>query len=560
MADGLFETLVLAIEDPNLLEYVSDVPPWASGLADCEPAIRVGAMTTPAPFYPGPVPVAVAVKDQSFVFDFYYRIWAFPLVLQLRNPRTNVDIPFDLWNAYPDHNHLVSIVTTGADGLTLDIVPGATFHEVELRTVNLQITSSAPLEINATFTFNFEQGSVTFSFIADRASVVSIVPDVPVREKWEWFTNVMVATDGTEQRVALRNQPRRTQSTRLIALNEPEVKEKWKQFLLDLAGQVVVPYFQYATDLTADALIGQSTIYFDASRTDLRDGEYALIVSRTGEMELLKVQTLAADSALMDAPITINANAGSFIMPSFTSVVQGKAALNRYAVHDVADVTLESMVSQARTLFSRPGSTVVIPTHDGYPVLLEHPIADENEKQQFDTGAEVFDYGTGAVESITRWNWTRIATTVQFLFHRATEPQKMDFWRDFLGAVQGMLNPFFMPSWRKDLLIATAPSDGSINIEILGSDYGAYFWSANFKFLELHTAGGILYRTVESVTLLANGNTDCKLTVALPTGAAYTSIEYISFLRKMRLANDTVSLEHYALDTLIEFSIRTVPE
>lgn len=516
----------------------------------------------------GPSTVSIVVEPSfaagmdlnEFLYDFYFRIWVFPLRMELRNPRVNVDIPFAVWNAYPYPNTLTSINTVDADGLTLDVEPPSQFNEIEYRTINLQILPSAPLTIDASFTFVFQQGQGIFYFIADRASVLTITPDIPVRESWQWLTNVQVSTDGTEQRIGLRSVPRRKLETKLIALDESEIREQIKKFLFDLAGQVVIPYFQYATTIDVASLSGTSDVFFDPSKTDLRQDEYVFILTPNGQ-ELGRILTLGASGATLDAPLGINVPKDSVIMPAFASVIENKQGLRRYAVNDVAEINVNSTVSQARDAFKRPGSAAAITTFDGYQVLDKRPLANGLVQDNFDAGYERFDYQTGPIEQITWFDFTRDEGQRQYLIARAQQPAEMDYWRDFLDGTRGMLNPFLMPTYRRDLFLAATPDDGSNVLLIGGGDYASlYFPNAPYKYLYLWTANGPLCVKVNEASVTAEGNSLCTLSTGLPLGDGWRNVSFISFLLKCRLASDEVTLEHYGLETLLNLTIRTVPE
>lgn len=522
-------------------------------------SVGIPSGSATAPIVVGPT-FGAGVDEEQFLYDFYFRIWVFPLRMELRNPRTNVDIPFAIWNAYPWRNNLVSIDGTGTDGLTLDLETPSQFREIEYRTVNLQITPAAPLTIEAVFEFVFQNGEGLFTFIANRASVLSIIPDVPVNESWQWLTDVMVATDGTEQRVGLRAVPRRKMNAKLVALTEDEVRDNINKALFDFGGQVVIPYFQYSTTTTAPAAIGSVDLMFDPAKTDLREGEYVFVLTKNAQ-ELVKVETLGVAGCTIDAPITIDVPQGSIVAPAFASVVENKSSIARYAVNDVADIEVNSTSSQARANFVRPGSTVVIDTFDGYPILNKRPLANSNVEDQYDQGYERFDYQTGSIEQITRWLFTRQEGPRQYLIHRAQQPEVMDFWRGFLDASRGMLNPFLIPTYRRDLFIAARPDDAAITMTIQGSDYASLFWPmAPYKRLYLWTKAGGHSVQVTSATLDEDGNSLVVLSAAMPSGDDYRDISFISYLLKCRLASDEVQLEHHGLETILNLSIRTIPE
>lgn len=500
--------------------------------------------------------------EEEFLYDFYFRIWVIPSSLSLRNPKTGVPIPFAVWNAYPWDNTLTSIAGTDLTDLDFDVVPPKVFREVEYVTVNLTIQSDAPLKIDTDVIFTFTDGAGTLYVVVDRATVVNIIPDVPVIEKWKWLTDVMTATDGTEQRVALRSVPRRSQTARLIATTEEQVKANMKRLQFDSTGLIVVPYFAYATEITAPSAAGTSDLTFDPKYTDVRAGEYVFILTPTGEEELASLLTLGVSGATTDAPLTVDVPKGSIIAPAFASIITGKPSVDRFAVNYAAEIRFDSEVALTRSDFSRPNSLATITYYDGYPVLDQRPLVpNRTVNDTFDSGLQVFDYETGDRELVTHWDWARIYGERQFMIRRYEQPEVMDYWRDFLNIVKGLAKPFLVSTLRNDHQLAEDPVDSSRQILILGSDYASlYFHMESHKRLVLKTAAGDLFVTIDTAEVDANGNSLCTMTSPLPTGAEYTQISQISYLLKVRLDSDEVELEHHALDSFLNLRWRTVPE
>jgi len=111
-----------------------------------------GAISLPSiavrPSTPSPV-------VQFPIDDIYFRIWVIPHFMRPQNPALNTDIPFTLWQAWPEPNNLDTITGSGQDGLTLDLTPPRAFFTLEELVVNLQIGPTAPTNISAVFNFNF---------------------------------------------------------------------------------------------------------------------------------------------------------------------------------------------------------------------------------------------------------------------------------------------------------------------------------------------------------------------------------------------------------------------
>lgn len=532
-----------------------------SGVRTGKPVEEVVAGQNPSAFVsPAFVTLdeAGAGMARGFVEDFYYHIWVIPQTLALQNPRPNTDIPFLIWNAYPYDNDVEVITGTDADGLELDLVPVDTFSAIELRTVNLRITPSAPIQIDASFLFEFTEGSGILYFTADIADFVQMQPDPPVSEQWAWLTDVIENRDGSEQRIALRGTPRRTIKYGFMLESEAERRRQYNRWFKSLPTRLVIPYYQYSTALIQDSAAGESKLYFDPARTDLRDGEFAIVYeAQTDAGYLVKIGTVDADGATLDAPLTFSATADMIIAPAFTSRLFDNTGFTMKYVTGNIQVQAESLV--ARSSFTRPGSTAVIPTFDGLPVLDIRPISQGDVPEVFDANYEVIDGITGVQDIFTSWPHPAVGTTRKWTIRRLQNPGEMDWWRDFLDGAKGRQNPFLMPTWFADLYAAEAPALSSTQLTLQASDYSAlYFPYEAYKRLQIETAAGIIWRKVVSCSENEDGTTTLELDAAFGATAEDVDIQKISFLNLVRLSTDTVSLTHERIRTRIELTTRTI--
>lgn len=542
----------------------SDALYWAqpdrTGVAFARPveellAADPGAVVVPD-FWEGPE--VTAGMSRGFVSDFYYRIWAIPETLEVQNPRLNTDIPFLIWNAYPYENDLTDIAVTDGDGLELDVEPVSEFQPIELRTINLQITPSAPIQIDAVFEFIFAEGSALFYFSANIADFVQMVPDPPVQEVWSWLTDIIAARNGAEQRIALRATPRRSIRYSFMLENETERRRQYNRWFKSLSTRLVLPYYQYATALTQAVASGGDRLYFDPTRTDLRDGEFALLYDTATEQGfLVKLTTVEADGATLDSPITFDATPTMIIAPAFTSRLADRTGFDMQKVTGKITVQGESLVSRAA--FARPGSEAVIPTYDGLPVLNIRPISVGDNPETFDANYEVIDGRTGVQDIFTAWLRTEVIMTRKWTIRRLQNPGEMDWWRDFLDLIRGQQNPFLIPTWFADLTLASAPTPSTTQLVITGSDYAAlYFPYETFKRLQIETAAGAIWRTVLSAVDNGDGTTTLELNLPFGASADDVLISKVSFLNMVRLASDTVTLQHERIRTQIELTTRTI--
>lgn len=531
-------------------DYTGDTSPEA-----LDGAISDGAISAISTVLLADSPGALALH---FAGDYYYRIWVIPDSLTLQNPQLGVPIPFEIWNAYPWDNNLDSIGGTGQTGLSLNLSAPSLFTEIELREVEITIGFDAPPQITAEFIFDFAQGSGTLDFSATIAEFVQMVPDPPVTEYWEWLTDIITGHDGSEQRIALRGVPRRYTSYSFMLEDEGARRRQAERWFKSLASRIVLPYYQYAGLLEQTSAIGATKLFFDPQRVDVRDEEFVIVLDAATETGfLVKLDAVVADGATLAVPLTSEMRQGWVVSPAFTSrLADGSGPRMRTTW---GNITVDAEALDVRPQFKRPGSTATINTFDGYPVLDRRPLADEEVPENYTVNYEVIDSRTGLLNIKTSWPHPFMAGERKFLVQRYLDPEEMDWWRDFLGDLRGMQNPFLLPTWRQDLTVPQAPSAGSSQLLVSQTDYvSLYFPYESYKRLQIETAGGTIWRKVLQATNNGDGTVTLELDNAFGLNPEDVDVRRVSFLNLARLGRDRVKLSHAHHTTTIAIGVRTV--
>jgi hypothetical protein len=490
--------------------------------------------------------------------DYYYRIWVFPMTLRVQNPQLNVPIPFHIWNAFPWHNTLETITEVDTDGLTLSVTPPSIFKEIEYRQVDITIGPDAPINVSATYHFFFDYGDSLFYFQAVIADFVQMIPDPPVTETWDWLTDIMISYNGEEQRVALRAAPRRGLTYSFLLESDAERRRQYNRWYKSLPVSIVLPYYQYATELLQSAAIGDTKLYLDTSLSDFRDGDYAILLDGHDESAfLVKIETVDTDGLTLTSPLVQAARSGLVVSPAFTSRLFDNTGLSMTKV--TGKITVQSEVLTARAQFSRPGSTAAITSFDGYIVLNRRPLANADVTEIFSSGYEIIDSESGVEDIKHSWEHTFVSGTRQFLIQRRLQPVEMDYWRDLMSQLFGQQTPFLMPTWRSDLPLHEQPEIGSSQLIVDAADYTSLYYPANtYRRLQIETDEGIIWRKVISSTDQPDGTTLLELDTNFGVTEAGSTINKISFLNVTRLNSDRVTLYHDHLSTVIEINIRTI--
>jgi hypothetical protein len=556
------EILLLGLStSPNVLGTTLNEPSLTTAAIDEGPGVE-GVFST---ITLGTSPVAglaaqTGVLAGHYFTDFYYRIWVVPAVLSLKNPRLNSDIAISIWNAYPYSNTLASITGTGLTGIEWGISPPQVFKAIEFKSITFQLNNAAPLIVDADILFNFTEGTGYFSFNSERYSIIYMVPDVPVEEVWQWRTDIIVANDGSEQRIAARTNPRRS-ITYSVGIDDADGwRTQFKRMWSDINSSVYLPFWQYATRITAAAALGDFTLSLDPTRTDLREEEFVLIVGRNIR-QLAKVTLLTSDTVTLDVPLEADVVVGDLITPVFPCLIDSKSRMMMRQTHTGA-LSITGNSIQPREQLQRPGASPSFTYYEGLIVLDRSQLVDQSGiEYSFDGGSKTLDNLTGVRTLYAPWAHPQIEGPRSFLVPRGRLPLEMDYWRGFLDAMRGRQGAFYLESMREDFETEIDPTPGSTALTLVGTDYsGLYFPYEAFKVLAIRTAAGVHYSRVLTATENVDGNDELVLDIALPVGAGWETIERVSMLVKMRLASDEVKWRHYQLHSYVELAVRTVDQ
>lgn len=497
---------------------------------------------------------------ESFFDDWYNRIHVNPQAIDLQTIVSTQTRTVSVWNAHVDHvSTLVDITLSDSAGIEVSgpALPRA-FNPLSEQQWDIVVGTSGPPTVDTEVLFDFASVVDPFPVLVtgNRAIRFDIVPEVPVNETWEWLTDLMVAVDGTEQRVAVRGEmPRVKLDLNVKFDNEKSIREFYAT-LASAVGRLWIPEFQYATQATVASSVGSYFIYFDNTRTDIRDLEYILI--QTPETALIvQVDELTVDGAVLASYLPIDVPVGSIIVPGASSLFEDMTALDRYSVNEVAECNISCTLIRQRSTLKRQGSNVTLPTYDGWPLLDKRPLADSLVSDAFSTGQQWLDNQTGALDLLSRWDYSRIGGERTYKVNRIFNPSELDFWKAFLSNTKGKVSKFFTPTFRNDLVLYEVPGSSATSYKVLGSEYVEKLWEVKtHRNIEIETASGIHRAKITSAGSGGQYST-INFTPAVPAGVGWTDVKRISFLLPVRLNDDKVQWEHYGLHSVLNLSLRT---
>ena len=537
------------------------VPQYPGAFANIRSMFRdVDAFDFPAVLSGGTPPTGVP-SGRTFSFriapnhhhDFHFKLWVIPPLLQLNNPQLNTDIPFTLWNTWYDTETITGILINGSSVLSFDINIGSTIGDLQLRTVNMQIGAGEP-SIEATVQFITENLLGVLTVIAAISDTFNLIPDVPIKEYWEFKTDVLVNHKGVEQRIALRRQPRIKQQFTFEIIDLRQRRTQYNVVRKNITVQSLVPMYQYSVNVGQPAVIGASKIFLDNAQSNLRAGQFAIIVNPTTEdLIISKIQSVDLDGITLASTITFDIDDHWVVAPAINAIVNDGSGIDMRNVTGQLKVNADSF--EEPTLL-RPNATRTIDIFDGIPLINRRPLITADE--QFNYEREILDNQTGVRDVNSAWLHPKLSGTRKFLIQRIADPDEMDYWRSLFDTIRGGQKSFLLATWFPDLTL-NEPNQSvkGLSSLVVTEDYypSLYHQFDTWKRIQIEYPNGTVTQHVVNVAITnPDGTSTIQFSPAIPDTPETDTIKYISFLMRWK-ASDRVALDHFANYSEISFGV-----
>lgn len=518
-----------------------------------------GALATPAAT---PLPAAPSAAPlRNFMSFFYFRIWVIPHILDAQNPQRNSPIPVGIWNSYLESNTATDITSSNADGLEIDLAVDDVLAALEVREVNITITDDAPYSIDANFFFDFTLGGSTLRFLASLADILPIDANTGIQEQFDWLTDILDNYDGTEQRIALRPRPRRKFTMSLTLLDDADRKALYDKLYKAIALSIIVPAYQYQSQLKADTIIGDNKIYCNPVRADLRAGESVILATADGLFFYYRVESVNEDHVVISTAFAqVIKKRTTRVVGGFTGRLPDNSALSMQSRAGSSQLTISMVDSRDQIAYPDYPTTITLPMMGSFPMLLRNPLADSDAPEAFAAGLEVIDNEVGKPAQYTSWDQRYISGERNYLINWLFDKDEMQFWRVFLDYCRGRQRQFYTPTYRQDLVPVEGYELLTGQIEVEGSDYATqYFESPTYKHIEIESSAGTFQLEVSSVE---NNGSSTVLHFATPIDGDLTgaTVSRISYLLLCRLGTDSVLFTHNDTYSTLQITLRTIKE
>jgi hypothetical protein len=507
-----------------------------------------GALTNTQPIDEPALEVVGHLQPMFGFADWYERIHVNPQALDLGNVVGDQTRDVVVWNAYTTGpKTLASIDAQDAEGITVTQPSPAplVFEPLRERTYTFNIGPDGPGTIDARYTFNFTGANdpvlpisgervIPWTWLANwREGIV---------ERLDWNTETLTAFDGTEQRIKLREFPRRAIEFSFSA--EGRQRRRLDAALYGWGARVwALPIWTDGQRLAADVAPGALSIPVATTDRDFAAGVLVMLLDDAGGYEVVEVEAVEADSLTLVRPILGTWPAGScMVYPARPARLPNAHGLRRFT----GDFAYGRVRMELQDLSDWPAAAEAT-TYRGLPVMLERPnwtadpeldYARKLAELDFGTGVRAFDDESDKPELLQSMRW--------FLDSRAD----VGAFRSWLYARAGKFKAIWVPTWMVDLVMLSNLGSGGVAFDVENIGYTRHIDArVHRRDLRIQLASGAVYYRRITAAVEVDADTE-TLTIDSALGVAITPADVvsISFMALCRLDADGVEIAWFTGD------------
>jgi len=363
-----------------------------------------------------------------------------------------------------------------------------------------------------------------------------------VLERLEWLTDVIQAFDGSEQRVQLREFPRRGFEY-AISVSDRERRLAENLLYSWQARVFAMPVWMDSSTLAADVNAGATTINVDTTHRDYHAGGLVGLMISPTEYEILEIDTVGGSSITLGSATTINWPANeTFIFPLRAARMPDQLQLIRFTGADASTRLRWQCVDDS----SHTAATEAT-TYRSYPVMLLKPNWTEDLRQDYVRKLQVLDARTSGLFIDDEAGGPILLQSHRWLLNGRAE---IDAFRQWLYARKGRLTAFWMPTWAQDFKVVAGIGHSALTIDVEHSGYTIEVDEGIARRdirIELRN-GSVYYRRItQSVEVDADTE---RLTINAALGVTVTAadIALVSIMHLVRLDADSAEIAWWTWD------------
>lgn len=380
---------------------------------------------------------------------------------------------------------------------------------------------------------------LTYTMFGKPAKVFPFKPNwaSPVVETLEWKTDVLRARDGTEQRRALRQLPRR--GFEFAIMLHGERSSMLEAYLYGWQNRhFALPVWTDRTRLTSQAVALATTLYANTYLIGFQIGGYALLYLNEKTYAVVNVTGVYSDRITVAEGAADAWPVGTILMPLIVGHLNASVQTSR-ATGSVVQTSISLMGSGDTAWPNIPESTASA-VYDGIEVVTDKPNWRNRISNDFSYDFDTVDAGVGPVAYFDTEASARVIRQHQW-FLKSRE-QIMEF-RKLMGRLRGQCKTAWMPSWNDDFEIAASNSANQSTLVVKGTWFHSLVGTDTSRdrlAIRLPNGSTVYRRIIATAPNFTNDTTTVTLDSTLGVTVAPNDTSRVQLLLRCRLATDKI--------------------
>ncbi len=399
----------------------------------------------------------LAGRVTSFLNDYYFRVHVNPSTIDVGNLLSTQLKNVEVWNARFAPNTLSDITEVETDGISLlGAISPLTYQALQSKLYTANITTDGPSVVNASFGFNFSLESYVPALKLTGVRILAWFPrpnwGTPLTERWEWLTNVITSRNLKEQRIKLREEPRRQLEFALLVKNNKE-RQRVENLLYAWQSRVFgLPIWTDQQAIGSDLTIGDLIIPCDTFSRDYHVGGLVGLFNEV-DFEIATILQMNPTNIHLTTPLANSWGVGTKVVPLRTARMSSKQNFTRHT-DSVLGMTVQFRLDEGDNRIPKAETA----DYRSYSVLEVKPNWAEQMSSEYSRDLTMIDFMVGKVLGDDTSNTVSITHTYHWL---ASSRQEIDTLRAFLFARFGKLIPIWIPTFAKDLVVTSLIASSS---------------------------------------------------------------------------------------------------
>ena len=487
-----------------------------------------------------------ATKKDLFADWYLGTTWVSPVPVEFGNITATKTRQVILHNTRRSSVDLTAIDVSAIPGLSvISGLPPITIDSYSSITVTFQVTTEGDAVIDDNVIFTVDGGDIAVRFTGRRLIIYNTLPQKPIRETIAFLTDRMIALNGIEQVMELRQLPRST--IRLVERFTDNVRRSSQLNVIHAAGFLRVGiqlWFQARPiDVAAaaiDTVVQVSTLDMEISTAQ----EISFVTPQGIPTNAITVDSFTPTDVTLESPVGIELPLGTVMMPVKYGFLKPKGNVNTFAIN-AEDVTLDFTIIEYRDI-----AALNLAYFDTHPIDTLLPVMIQplffpgsSRLGLLEQTLDILDSATGDIAS--RRNEPLARPGVDVLVHLESLAD-VHAWRQFLYYVRGSWRPFYIPSGTDDLPLGVDLTLGGNTFAIVNQGLEEVdTTSAPRRDLKIIVAGeGTFIRRITSVTDAGPNETVTVDSIIPGAGIIPLADVKVEWLNLVRIENDTATFRH----------------